>query len=91
VTSIPQIVSFLVFLLLLPAAALAQSFEVNAPFDPQKYVPLNGNERFARWWREDGASGAIHLQSFTTAIYLQAIAVPSAWNRTWGGFIRRVL
>jgi hypothetical protein len=80
----------LLLLLLAPAAALSQSFEVNAAFDPSTYKPLGGRERWQRWWSEDGAGPAIHVQALTTATYLQVIGDPSAWNRNWGGYVRRV-
>ena len=73
-----------------PCLALAQSFSVNAPFSADTYKPLAGPERWQRWVDEDGASGAIHVQSFATAAYLQAIADPTAWNRSAGGFVRRL-
>ena len=68
-------------LLLAPAAALAQSYDVNPPFNAGEYKPLNGNERMQRWWREDGASPAIHVESLATALYLQAFDIPTAWQR----------
>ncbi|MGO9336548.1 MAG: hypothetical protein ACLPY1_03470 [Terracidiphilus sp.] len=76
--------------MLAPAAALSQSFEVNPAFNAEKYEPLKGSERWQRWWREDGASAAIHVQSFSTGLYLQVFDVPTAWKRDGGGFIRRV-
>jgi len=63
---------------------------VNAPFDANTYKPLDGPERWQRWVSEDGTSGAIHVQSFASAAYLQAIADPTAWNRSTGGFVRRL-
>jgi len=88
-------VAILVLLLMLAAVgAVAQSapqaFEVNTPFDAEKYRPLEARERWQRWWREDGAGPAIHVQSLTTALYLQTINDPTVWNRTPGGFIRRL-
>ena len=77
-------------LLFISCLAAAQSFTVHAPFDSGAYKPLDGAERWQRWWSEDGASGAIHIQSFAAAAYLQAIADPSAWNRSAGGFVRRL-
>lgn len=76
--------------LLVPAAALSQTFAVNPPFNAAEYKPLNLNERLQRWWREDGASPAIHVQSFATALYDQVFDVPTVWGRGGGGFIRRV-
>jgi hypothetical protein len=73
-----------------PASSLAQSFAVHAPFDPANYRPLTGYERWQRWLREDGRSGAIHIESIGTAAYLQAINVPADWNRSWGGYARRL-
>jgi hypothetical protein len=77
-------------LLLAPAAALSQTYDVNPPFKAEEYKPLNVHERLQRWWREDGASPAIHVQSFSTALYLQVFNIPTPWNRGGGGFIRRV-
>ena len=77
-------------LLLAPCLDSAQSFTVHGSFDPGTYKPLDGPQRWQRWVNEDGASAAIHIQSFSTAAYLQAIADPSAWNRSTGGFIRRL-
>jgi hypothetical protein len=76
-------------LLLAPCCAFSQSFEVNAPFQPDHYKPLSGSERWQRWLSEDGGSAAIHVQSFAAAAYLQAIDDPTAWSRTPGGFVRR--
>jgi hypothetical protein len=76
--------------LLAPCLASAQSFSVNAPFNAETYKPLYGPARWQRWVNEDGASGAIHLQSIATAGYLQAIGDPAAWNRSTGGFVRRL-
>ena len=84
---LPLVLSALLFASCLAAA---QSFTLHAPFDPSAYKPLNDGERWQRWWSEDGASGAIHIQSFATATYFQAIADPSAWNRSAGGFARRL-
>jgi hypothetical protein len=77
-------------LLFAPPLVCAQSFSVHAPFDAGTYKPLDGPERWQRLVNEDGASGAIHVQSFATAAYLQAIADPTAWNRSAGGFARRL-
>lgn len=77
-------------LIFAPFIASAQSFTVHAPFQADTYKPLDGLERWQRWVNEDGASGAIHIQSFATAAYLQAIADPTAWNRSTGGFVRRL-
>lgn len=80
-------------MLLAPCAAFSQfsqSFNVKGPFDPGKYKPLNGVERWQRWVSEDGGSASIHGQSLASALYLQAIDDPNAWSRTPGGFIRRV-
>jgi hypothetical protein len=63
---------------------------VQSPFDAGTYKPLAGRERWQRWWSEDGGSASIHVQSFASAAYLQAVGDPSAWDRTAGGFIRRV-
>jgi hypothetical protein len=77
-------------LLFAPGLACAQSFTVNSAFDQDTYKPLDGPQRWQRWVSEDGASGAIHVQSFASAAYLQAIADPTAWNRSAGGFVRRL-
>jgi hypothetical protein len=76
-------------LLFAPCLSSAQSFAVHGPFDPGAYKPLDGQERWQRWLSEDGGSASIHVQSFASAAYLQAIADPTAWNRSTGGFIRR--
>ncbi|MGD0629428.1 MAG: hypothetical protein ABR987_08750 [Terracidiphilus sp.] len=76
--------------LLAPAAAQAQSFDVNPPFDAAGYKPLAPHERMQRWWREDGASPAIHVESFSTALYQQVFNIPTKWQGGGGGFIRRV-
>ncbi len=73
-----------------PQIASAQSFAVNAPFSAATYKPLDASGRWQRWVNEDGTSGAIHVQSFATAAYLQTIADPTAWNRSAGGFVRRL-
>lgn len=75
--------------LLVPAAALAQAYDVNPPFNAAEYRPLNFHERMQRWWHEDGAGPALHVQSFSTALYLQAFNIPAAWHGG-SGFIRRV-
>jgi hypothetical protein len=80
----------LILLLLAPVAACAQSFDVNAAFKPGSYKPLDGHERWQRWWIEDGGGAGLHVQSFTTAAYWQVIDDPSAWGRGGGGFIRRL-
>jgi hypothetical protein len=72
------------------AQLFTQSFTVNGPFEPGRYVPMDGHERWQRWVREDGRSPAIHVESLATALYLQAIPDPSAWPRTSGGFARRL-
>jgi hypothetical protein len=69
--------------------ASAQSYTVNGPFVPETYKPLDGPERWRRWWSEDGASASIHIQSIAAAAYTQVIDDPSAWGRTTGGFVRR--
>ncbi len=86
------LISRLVLLVLLfaPCLASAQSFTVNGPFDPGTYKPLDGAERWQRWVSEDGVSGAIHVQSFASASYLQVIDDPAVWSRSSGGLIRRV-
>ncbi len=77
--------------LLAPSGARAQqSYDVNPPFNAGEYKPLNFHERMKRWWLEDGASPAIHVQSLSTALYLQVFDVPTAWQRDGGGFIRRL-
>jgi hypothetical protein len=77
-------------LLLASRVALAQSFTGPAAFDSDRYKPLSGEQRWRRWVREDGGSPAIHVESFATAAWLQAIPAPDAWGRNAGGFIRRV-
>lgn len=85
-----SILNFAVLIFLFaPSVAFTQSFTVNAPFAPGSYKPLDGVQRWQRWVSEDGASGAIHVQSLASAAYLQAIADPAAWNRSTGGFLRR--
>jgi hypothetical protein len=54
-----------------PGLALAQSFTVNGPFDPGRYAPLDGHERFVRWWSEDGGSSSIHLTALLDASVTQ--------------------
>ena len=76
-------------LLLTPCLSFAQSLAVNGPFAPDQYKPLSVPERWQRWAMEDGGSAAIHIQSFASAAYLQAIDDPTAWSRTAGGFMRR--
>lgn len=76
--------------LLTPSVVPAQSLTVHAPFDPNHYQPLDTPQRWTRWAMEDGGSAAIHVQSFTSATYLQVIADPSAWSRSAGGFARRL-
>jgi hypothetical protein len=88
VNSIYKIALFL--FLLAPAAALAQSYEVNPPFNAQAYKPLDLHERLHRWWREDGASPAIYADSIATALYLEVLNDPTAWKRDGGGFVRRL-
>jgi hypothetical protein len=72
-----------------PGLALAQSFAVNAPFDPGRYAPLDGHERFVRWWNEDGGSSSIHLTALLDASVTQVVNTPPEWGRTAGGFLRR--
>jgi hypothetical protein len=79
----------LLALFFLPGLASGQSLTVQAPFDAGTYQPLDGHQRWQRWWNEDGAGEAIHVQSFATTIYLQTIDHPAAWNRSMGGFLRR--
>jgi hypothetical protein len=90
--------SALLLLLLTPAPLFAQDFTdslaksltVQPSFDINTYKPLTGHERWERWIDEDGRSGALHADSLGTAIYNQTFAVPSAWNRSAGGFARRL-
>ena len=77
-------------LFLTPCLSFAQTLTVHAPFDPGHYLPLDGTERWHRWLSEDGGSASIHAQSFASAAYLQAIGDPQAWNRSTGGFVRRL-
>ena len=87
VTQIFRIAALVV--LLTPCVAAAQSFTVNGPFDPARYRPLDGRERWQRWWSEDGGSAVLHVESVATGAYLQIIDDPTVWRRTAGGFIRR--
>lgn len=75
---------------LVSAQFLSPSLNVRGPFDPAVYRPLSGPQRWQRWVSEDGASPAIHVESLATAAYLQTIPDPAAWNRTAGGFVRRL-
>ena len=79
----------LLALLLSPCAALCQTFAVNGPFDPGRYVPLDGRERFDRWWSEDGGSSSLHLTALLDASVTQTVNTPPQWGRTGGGFLRR--
>jgi hypothetical protein len=76
--------------LMVPCLVGAQSFTVNPPFVPSHYQPLDGTARWHRWLDEDGEGPALHVQSLGTAAYLQVFAAPSEWNRSWGGFARRI-
>lgn len=87
---IPRLFLLLLALVSAPGVAAAQSFTVNGPFNAGSYKPLDGQERWSRWWSEDGAGPAIHVQSITAAAYWQVINDPTVWHRTGGGFIRRV-
>jgi hypothetical protein len=83
----------LLALLLSPCLAFGQSLAemltVNGPFEPGRYTPLDGSQRWHRWVSEDGRSAALHVESLGAAVYLQAIDAPPAWKRTTGGFLRR--
>lgn len=70
--------------------SLAKSLTVNGPFEPGRYTPLSGQERWKRWVSEDGGSASLHVESIGTAAYLQTFNVPAAWNRNWGGYARRL-
>jgi hypothetical protein len=88
-------ISFAFFALLFaPSLVLAQLpaalLSVHGPFEPGAYKPLNGHERWQRWVSEDGRSPAIHIESVATATYLQLIPDPAAWNRSAGGYVRRL-
>jgi hypothetical protein len=80
----------LLLCLVAPAAALAQSYDVNPPFAAGSYKPLTPHERMQRWWLADGASPALHVQALSTTLYLQAFDIPTVWQRGGGGFIRRL-
>jgi hypothetical protein len=82
--------SLLLALFFAPSLASAQSFTVNAVFDPSHYEPLDGPQRFQRWLNEDGASPSMHLHAFALAAIAQSMNDPSQWGRTTGGFVRRV-
>ena len=73
-----------------PSPAVAQSLTVNGPLDPGSYRPLTGYERWHRWVDEDGGSVTIHVQSLSSAAYLQALGEPTEWNRSSDGLIRRI-
>jgi hypothetical protein len=75
---------------LVSAQFLSPSLSAHGSFDSATYKPLNGRERWQRWVSEDGASPAIYIESLTAAAYLQAIPDPATWNRTAGGFVRRL-
>ena len=96
---VTSILRFALLLLLLASAplfaqnftdSLAKSLTVQPPFNINTYKPLTGHERWERWIDEDGRSGALHVESLGTTIYNQTFAVPSAWNRSAGGFARRL-
>lgn len=70
--------------------SLAQALTVQPPFQLNTYKPLTGRQRWERWIDEDGRSSSLHVESLGTAIYNQTFAVPSAWNRSAGGFVRRL-
>jgi hypothetical protein len=70
--------------------SLSEALTVHGPFSQQSYKPLTGAERWHRWVDEDGAGGSIHVQSLSSAAYLQLIPEPGEWNRSWGGFARRL-
>ena len=89
-TVIPNLRVLSLALMLAPCLAAAQSFTANGPFETGHFAPLNGHQRWLRWASEDGGSADLHLQSFASAAYLQAIADPAAWNRSTGGFVRRL-
>ena len=72
------------------AQSILQSLTVHAPFAPETYQPLDAHQRWQRWINEDGRSGALHIESIGTAAYLQTFDVPAEWNRSWGGFARRL-
>lgn len=85
-----KICAFALALLFAPCLSTAQSFTVNGPFEAGRYTPLDGHERWQRWVSEDGRSATIHIESVATAAYLQVINDPAAWNRSNGGFVRRL-
>ncbi|MGA9068918.1 MAG: hypothetical protein WB424_01610 [Terracidiphilus sp.] len=70
--------------------SLAQSLTVQPSFDINTYKPLTGHQRWERWLDEDGRSGSIHVESIGTAVYNQTFSVPATWNRSAGGFVRRL-
>ena len=76
--------------LVVPSMGLSQSYAVNSPFNAMTYKPLDGQERWQRWLREDGGSPSIHLNSFVIASVTQSMNDPPQWGRTTGGFARRL-
>ena len=54
-------------LLLAPCLAFAQSYTVNGPFVASTYHPMDGAERWQRWWSEDGGSPTVHLHTLLVA------------------------
>jgi hypothetical protein len=77
-------------LLLAPSVAFNQSLAVNPAFKAGSYTPLTGAQRWQRWWKEDGGSPSIHVESFATAAWLQAWPAPKAWGQDTGGFFERL-
>jgi len=94
-SNVTRKISFALFALFVaPSLVLAQSLSalltVHGPFEPGTYKPLSGHERWQRWVSEDGRSPSIHIESVATATYLQLIPDPAAWNRSAGGYVRRL-
>jgi hypothetical protein len=76
-------------LLLAPGLAFAQSLTVHGPFELDQYQPLDGHERWQRWWSEDGGSSTLHLEGFGIAAAAQTVNSPTEWGRTARGYARR--
>jgi hypothetical protein len=87
--AVTRLFGIVLLLAIAPCLGFGQAFAVHAPFDPNSYRPLDGQQRWHRWLMEDGGSPAIHVQSFAAASYLQFIGDPDPWGRTTRGFARR--
>lgn len=76
--------------LIVPSMGLSQSYAVSSAFNPATYKPLDGQERWQRWWREDGGTPSIHLNVSVIASVAQLRNDPPEWGRSTGGMERRV-